>query len=338
MKQEKRGCRSLVAVSVILVFSIFLITGCGGTGIDAPANAPTTPFLEGSRGVEIKFLEGAPPEEVTDSGTFDFQAIVSLRNEGEYDLKRDDIKIDLLGILASDFGANPDELNDKRPDDDPMPRRRDAEGNIIEATEVFVTFPNEDQFFDYERSVTGNTVFLFRADVCYKYQTKALSQICVLSDLVNVDADTVCDPIETKTVFSSSSPLQVNSFRQTVAGQNKIQFSFDITHSGNGDVFKEGDASSPAADCPRDPRERRQKENRVKVTVDSGLPNLRCVGLDGNTVGFVTMNQGRRTVTCLQELDSDRQDFETNVDITLDFNYRDDVDEEVLVKHLVDSS
>jgi hypothetical protein len=50
------------------------------------------------------------------------------------------------------------------------------------------------------------------------------------------------------------------------------------------------------------------------------------------------MNQGRRTVTCLQELDSDRQDFETNVDITLDFNYRDDVDEEVLVKHLVDSS
>ncbi|MCH9029164.1 MAG: hypothetical protein IH819_06015 [Bacteroidetes bacterium] len=121
------------------------------------------------------------------------------------------------------------------------------------------------------------------------------------------------------------------------AEKDKISFNFDITHSGRGDVFKEGDADSPAADCPRDPRERRQKENKVFVAVDTGIPNLKCVGFSGGTSGFVTLVDGRRGITCAQELDPGRNDFETNVEITADFNYRDNVEQEVLVKHLLDT-
>ena len=323
--------------SILLgVITLLIIAGCGGGGGDSTGSAPTTPFLEGNDGLKIKFLVGDPPEEVTDGGIFDFQATVSLKNEGEFGLERNQVKIDLIGILPEDFGSSSDELSDKIPEDDPTPKKRDSEGNIIDPIETFVTFPNEDSFFNFEGSVSGNTVFIFRADVCYKYQTKALAQICVLRDLVNVDDDSVCDPSESKRVFSSSSPVGVSSFRQTVAGRDKLSFSFDITHKGRGDVFKEGDATSPPADCPRDPRERRAKENRVKVTVDTGLSNLRCVGLSGSTNGFITMVNDRRTVTCTQELDPGRNDFETNVEITLDFNYRDDAEQEVLVKHLVD--
>jgi hypothetical protein len=252
-------------------------------------------------------------------------------------LKKEQVKVDIVGILPEDFGVSMDDLRGRVPEDDPTPRRRDSEGNIIDAIETFVTFPSEDGFFNFERSVTGNTIFIFRANVCYKYQTKALSRICVLRDLINVDDNSVCDPSESKRTFSSAAPVKVASLRQTVAGQDRIQFNFDITKSGSEEVFKEGDATSPAADCPTNPRERREKENKILVEVDTGLPNLRCVGLEGGTRGYITMVDGRRTVTCTQELDPGRNDFETNVEITLGYNIKDFEQREVLVKHLVDN-
>ncbi|MBI2135027.1 hypothetical protein HYU09_03475 [Candidatus Woesearchaeota archaeon] len=325
------------SIAVISILALFVIAGCQGGSSDNTGAAPRTPFLGGDNGLEIKFIDGSPPKEVADSGTFDFQAIVSLQNKGEFDLDRGQVNVDLIGFLPEDFGASQNELTDKEPEDDPSARKRDADGNIIEPTLTFITFPNTDSSFNFERSVTGNTVFVFRADVCYKYQTKALSRLCVLRDLVNVKNDDVCKPNDPKTVFSSGSPLKVTSFRETVAGQDKVSFSFDVTHSAAGNVFKEGDSSSPAASCPRDPRESREKENKVLVTVDTGLPNLRCVGLSGSTTGYITLVNGKRTVTCTQELDPGRNDFETNVEITLDFNYQDSVQQDVLVKHLAGS-
>ena len=317
---------------------LVLISACQQGSSDSTGTAPKTPFLGGTKGLDLKFLDGSPPKEVTDSGTFPFQAIVSMKNQGEFDLKKDQVKVDLIGILPENFGTSIEDLSGKRPQDDPSPKKRDSEGNVIEPVETFITFPSDGSSFNFENSVTGNTPFIFRADVCYKYQTKALSRICVLRDLINTKKNTICKPSESKKIFSSASPVQVSSFRQTVAGQDKISFSFDIVQSGKGSVFKEGDSTSPAADCPKDPRASREKENKVLVNVDTKLPNLRCVGLEGTTSGYVTLVDGKRTITCTQELDSGRNDFETNVDITLDFNYNDITEEQVLVKHLIGNS
>jgi len=324
-----------LASSIIL---LIVIAGCGGGGGgETSGSAPTTPFLGGTNGLKIEFLTGEPPDEVTDGGQFDFQAIVSLKNEGEFDLKRDQVKVSLVGILPEDFGTSYDALTDKNPEDDLSPKIRDSEGNILNAIVTDVTFPDTDSFFNFDGEIAGNIASLFRAEVCYKYQTKAASRICVLRDLINLDTDDICDPSETKQIFSSSSPLQVTSFKQTVSSVDMISFSFDVVHSGSGDVFKEGDSTSSAGDCPRDFREKKNKENRVLVTVNTGLSNLRCSGLDGDTTGFINIHDGRRTVTCRQPLDSGRNDFETNVDITLDFNYLDFTETEVLVKHLIGS-
>jgi len=322
----------IVAVLILLVS----IAGCGSNSQSSGGAAPKTPFLGGTEGLKIEFLKGSPPDEVTDTGTFDFQAVVSIKNNGEYNLKQDQVKLDIVGFLPEDFGVSQDQLSDIRPEDDPSPRQRDSEGNIIDAATTFVTFPDQDSFFNFEGSVTGNTEFTFKADACYKYQTKALSRICVLRDLSNVDTDDICDPSQSKTIYSSGSPVKVSAFRQNVAGKDKITFSFDITHSGTGKVFKEGDSTSQPAECPSDPRDTRERENRVFVTVDSGLPNLKCVGLNGATSGFVTLVTNKRSVTCTQELDPGRNDFETNVEITVDFNYKDSVEKKVLVKHLID--
>ena len=324
-------------IIIISILALFVIAGCQGGSKDGTGAAPKTPFLGGTQGLEIKFIDGSPPKEVTDAGTFSFQSIVSLKNKGEFDLNKDQVKIDLIGFLPEDFGANQDDLSQKMPEDNPTSRKRDSEGNIIEPAETFATFPSTDASFNFGRSIPGNNIFIFRADVCYKYQTKAVSRLCVLRNLINVRKNDVCKPNEPKTVFTSGSPLKVSSFRETVSGQDKVSFSFEVTHSATGNVFREGDSTSPAADCPRDPREAREKENKVLVNVNTGLPNLRCVGLSSSTSGHITLMNGKKTVTCTQELDPGRNDFETNVEITLDYNYRDSVQQDVLVKHLVGS-
>ena len=338
--RKKRDAR-LIAFSVIL---LFFIAGCEN-GDDGGGGAPTTPFLGGTEGLEIKFLEGNPPGEVTDGGTFPFQVLVSLKNKGEFDLKKEQVKIDLIGFLPEDFGItsaeDKEKLTGQNPEDDPSPKQRDSEGNIIEPIDTFVTFPSASssvEEFNFGGSIPGNTVFIFRADVCYSYHTRVVSEICVLESMVDVADDAICDPSEEKDVFSSGSPIKVDSFRQSVAGRDRIQFSFDIVHSGSGSIF---DATTDAY-CPKSTSERRIKEDRITVNVATGLSagSLNCVGLDksetdASASGVIRLVRGKRTITCTQNLDVDRSDFKKGVDITLDFNYLDKVDQEVLVKHLI---
>ena len=326
--------KHLTLIVLGMVF-LFLITGCPENTSGGP---PTDPFIGGTEGLEIKFLEGSPPEEVTDGGTFPFQALVSLRNMGEYDLKKEDVEVSLIGVYAADFDTTESKLNDKKPEDDPSPKRRDSEGNIIEPVETFVTFPDYDEEFNYKDKLTGNTVFIFRADVCYEYQTKALAEICVLENLVDVADDAICEPGGSKEVFSSGSPIQVESFSQSVVGKDKIQFNFNIVRVGDGDIFE----ANGDVDCPKDPSERRRKENKVGVSVETGLEDgsLSCVGLessssDATASGSVRLVDGERTITCTQNLESGRNDFKRGINIVVDFNYLDKVDKEVLVKHLI---
>jgi hypothetical protein len=94
--------------------------------------------------------------------------------------------------------------------------------------------------------------------------------------------------------------------------------------------------------CPDSPTARRTKEDRIKVTVNTGLTDgtLTCVGLPtaGSTpaikTGSVKLVNGKRTITCKQDLSGNNIDFKRNVDITLDFNYQDSKSINVLVKHL----
>lgn len=335
---------TLIPFGVVL---LFLIAACDGGG-DISTGAPTTPFIGGSQGLVIGFLAGSPPSEVTDGDTFPFNVIVKVKNVGEFDLDKKEVNVSLIGISPSDFNVIANNIIGKIPEDDPVGRQRDSEGNIIEPVETFVEFPQDGATeFNFKGDVTGNTIFVFRADVCYNYLTNVLSDICVLENQVDVADDSVCDPSESKRVFSSASPIGVTALRQSVVGKDKLQFSFDIIHSGSGTVFRD-DASTPHPDCPKDPSTRRRSENKVNVTVDTGLTTtvenkLKCVGLTTGSSGAelsiasgaVILVEGKRTITCTQGLETPRSDFKKNLNINLTFNYLDSVDREVLVKHLV---
>ncbi len=318
-------------IFALFVLGLFVLGGCKG---GETAGAPRTPFIGGTNGLIIDFMEGSPPEEVLDDSSYGFQALVKLKNDGEFTVEKNKVKVSLLGIDPNDFSTSLSQLIDKMPDQDVMSKRRDAEGNLIDGLEVFISFPDENSELVPKR-FSGNTEFTLRADVCYMYETNAVSKICILEDLINIRENSICDPSETKTVYSSGGPVQVTNLKETIAGKDRIGITFDVVHNNNGNVLKFGDGSD-AAHCPKDPRERRNAENRVKVTVNTGMSGLSCVGLSGGSGndGYVTLSSGKRSITCYQDLTGGRSDFEKDIQITLQYNYEDYKDKKILVKHL----
>ena len=332
-------------VIALLICLILLVSACKRSGA-ATGGAPRTPFIGGTAGLTINFEKDSPPPEVTDDESFAFNAIIRLKNDGEHTVDRNDIKVNLVGFDPADFGQDFDAIRDALPDDTLESRKRDAEGNIVEGTTTFVQYPKTGDVF-IPKKFSGNTEFTFRADVCYNYETEANTKLCILRDMLNIRDDSICRPSGTGTtgriIYSSSGPVQVTNFRQSVIGRDKISFSFDIVLSGNVDIFQSRDLRTPAsgfdAACPREARARRDIENNVFVEIteipgDPIIQDLRCGGLDGGHKGLVRLVNGRRTITCTAGLLQDRLDLEKTMGVHLNYNVLDNKETRVLVKHL----
>ena len=331
----------------LLICLILIVSACKKSGA-ATTGAPRTPFLGGTAGLTVNFEEGSPPPEVTDTESFGFNVIVRLKNDGEHKIQRDNVKVNLVGFDPADFGQTFDELKDAEPQDDLDAKKRDAEGNIVDGTTTYVTFPKSGGDF-IPTKFPGNTPFTFRADVCYNYETLAISKLCILKDMINIRDDSICRPSGTgtsgRTVYSSSGPVQVQNFRQTVVGKDKISFSFDIVLTGSVDVFFSKDERTPSGGfdtaCPRAAKARREIENNVgveitEIPVDPIFSSLKCSGLDSESSGTVRMINNKRTIVCTADLVQDRLDLEKNVGVRLKYNIFDNKEMEVLVKHLAE--
>jgi len=335
--------------SVILVafaIAILFLASCSKT---TSTGSSRTPFIGGTAGITINFEKDSPPPEVTDDSTFSFRALLRLKNDGEYKVERQDIKLNLVGFDPDDFSQSFGSLKDVSPDDALDPKRRDSEGTIIEGITTFASFPGGGGDF-IPKKFSGNTEFTFRAEACYHYETTGNVKVCMLRDMINVNDRSVCKPSGAKTIYSSAAPVQLGNFRQSVVGKDKISFSFDIIESANTDIFSDKDNIRPSsgfdAACPRTPRERRQKEDRVTVEIfelpeDPVVAEFKCGGLDlygygSGKVGEVILVSGRRTITCTVDLVQDRADLEKVLGLKVSYNVFDTKETKVLIKHLAD--
>ena len=322
--KQKRDVR-LIVFGVIL---LFFIAGCGGEGGETTKKST---FIGGGNGLDIQFLGNTPPAEVTDGNSFPFNVIVKLKNQGEYPIPKDKVKVSLIGFDPSDFNVAPGDLTDKTPSDDLIAMQKDPEGNVLESPETLVIFPNDASMFSYTDTIDANSIYIFRADVCYQYRTTAVSEVCVLENIIDVTEDSICTPTGSKDVSNSGSPISVTEFRQNIGGQTKVQLSFDIEHRGSGRIYELRDPIL----CPKDSLTIRNMEDIVHVELNTGITGaLNCAGLtttaDG-AEGSVRLFNGKRTITCTQELPSG-SNYIKPVSVNLDFVYFDKADAEVLVR------
>ena len=302
-----------IIIALVCVVVLFL-AGCDDTG----TVSTTKTYIGGTDSIEFDFMEESPPVEVYDSGNQPFDVTVKLENDGEYDVAKEDITVTLSGFYPLDFN-NP--VLSKNPDEDLDKSYKDPDGDIEDGTITYVNFPD----LNFVGKITGTNEYTIRADVCYKYGTKAQVDLCILDDLTSTEEDEVCDPSETKSVASSSAPVQVEDFKEEISGTRKVTFSFDIVHRESGLVSKLGSGCDDEIGI----------KNKVMIDVDSELSGLKCTGLEGgsDTSGYVSLYGGKRTVRCTQDLSGVSGDFEKKVHINLKYDYKEHKDFNLVVKH-----
>ena len=307
----------LLFVGVLLVLSF----GCSSS-TNNTTTASSGAFIGGTKGLDLSFLSGAPPDSVFDNN-YSFSVNVKAENVGEWDVPKDKATFTMTGINPSDFGLTTADMT-KHPDDDLSKTQKDPNGNVIQGGISNIEFSS----LEYASSVNGQVQFNLKAEACYAYGTKTQTQLCVAKDLLNKNGEQgVCNPNEIKNVENSGAPVQVvsNSFHESVIGSNKISFDFNIKHVGLGSVYE------PTSACNADVNHR----NKVYVKVmDPGLGQLSCSGLDGGALeGLVTLYNGERSVRCTLTVDSDKlQDYEKVLNMELTYDYKDSVEKSLIVK------
>lgn len=303
-------------IAILFVVLLLFIAGCN----KQVETRTTRPFVSGTNAVEFNFVEGSPPPEVYDGGNFPFEVALILENRGEYDIPAEKIYVDLAGFYPADFNSP---VISKHPSDNLDKAYIDSEGNTIPGTVTYLTFNN----FSFKGSLKANNEYKVRANICYVYGTYAQADLCVLDDVTKPN-DKVCKVTEKKGLDVSSGPVQVENFEESVAGTDKVTFSFEITQRGSGLVsLKESRCSDGTID-----------KNKIWVEVDSGLPGLSCSGIsDGSaTSGYTTLYGGRRMIRCTQDTSAGEiqgKDFTKKVNIKLVYDYKEHKERNILVKH-----
>ncbi len=303
---------------LILAFMMMLLIACKKTD---DKSSSTAPFIGGSQGVELSFLDNSPPKEVFDGGEFLFDAVVKLKNNGEWFIEKENIKIIIDGVRPEEFKKTTAEFT-KQPDDDLSEKQKNADGSIIESNPVFVEFKN----FNHEALIVGaSQPFPLRASACYSYGTVANTLLCARKDIMSAKQG-ICNVNEAKTIFNSGAPVQFAELKESKRATNKIGFAFKVVHAGTGNLFK------PENDCDFSSR---TSMDIVHLTVDTGMNRLSCSGLSKTTgtalEGDVVLYGGEKVISCVQELSSPA-DYEFPLILEAEYTYSNDISTTLTVK------
>lgn len=314
----------------ILVFMLLsmtmLLTACANDD-DSPN---TTTFIGGDRGLDINFIADAPPESVADRGQQPFDVIVELTNLGEAEIEAEDVQVRLEGFPPSDFGKSVEEMTRNSPELIERRFRVPGEDRVIESPPVFVEFED----FIFEDSAPGDLTYPIRASVCYAYETRASSSLCISENLNRPGENEVCNPSRVTTPSNSGAPVRVTELAQSPGGSDTIRFSFTVENMqpDDGRVFRTNSL------CDTDHR----NTNNVFVTV-SGLETtgeVSCSGLREGTAssGYTSLSDGVSTeVHCRLDVPAvNRNNRVENFIINVGYDYRESIRSDINVRYSLD--
>ena len=305
---------------VLLLCLMILMSACKRSGA-ATGGAPRTPFIGGTSAITLNFEKDSPPPEVTDDQSFAFNVLVRMKNDGEYAVDRNNIRLNLVGFDPNDFGAVFDDLRDVQPDDNLDSKKRDGEGNIVEGTTTFATFPKSGASFVPSR-FSGNTEFTFRADACYYYETETGPSICIDPQPFSTE-NKVCQVQDLTFSSGQGAPIAITRIDQE-AFATKTQFRITIKNAGNGEVAEPDSSRCSTQTLGRDQIDKvRLDFARVSTTP------LDCGPFIDNSVkgasGTVRLISGEGSIIC--ELPSGLYSssltaYTTPLSIKLSYTYR----------------
>lgn len=311
----------VLTILILIFFSL-------GAQCNRNSGPTSTAYIGGTDGLVISFVEDAPPEIISDKNSEEFNIILKLENNGEYDIKSGDIVATLSGISRDDFSMST--LSQKSNFD--LTR-------VIKATEVQGETGGKieggEEYLDmgkirYKPDLAADFQTTVRADVCYKYRSRPVSKICLKKDASQVRVDDVCQ-IDSENVDyeNSAAPVQLTQISERRAGQNRVMVTFVLENSGEGATYAPNKFTSSCTTDISDAGE-------LYITVYSLSSNInpKCGILGGTNKGAVKLIDGKRTINCLIETNGlQEQAYEVYLNIDIDYFYRQFITQDILIRN-----
>ena len=289
-------------IGLMLILALVLIAGCQG-GDDN--NAGTGTFTGGAGGVGIKFVELAPPKTFDEGNNVAVKVL--LINNGEYDLAVGEAKAKVYGVNLDNFGLA------KEYKSTPGALRGVGEFNT-EGGQEEIDFGNA----KYALPVINSEEFVLRARVCYPYQTRVLSEVCVANAASTSEACSL-DGEKIKQGDVSSGPIQVSSLKEQTRGSSQVRFDLTVENKGGGEVY------NPSVSCEELDEEvfRMSNANKLKLEIVNPV-SAKCDFKSGepSNAGIVELKNGKGVVSCWMDVNDEA--YSERMSLKLEYMYRDD--------------
>lgn len=303
--------------NVYLAFLILGVLAFTLTGCNPETEKVSTVFAGGTNGLIVSWVQ--PNYEINtlfDKGQSSLNMILSIKNDGEYEVKPGEAVLNISGIYPEDFGIRNTYF-------DNLPqlygKRMDLEGNILEGSTELYELPEP---LVFKGSVKGASRTTLEADICYKYTTFASADLCVGSSIINTGngQDSSCETSGERSVASSGAPIQVTSFRQQPGGTDKIMLTFVIEHKGNGQIYRLGQDNEINCDASNKIKDKNYVHIEVGST-DGYWRGLSC-GLKEVREKDVRLENGKVEVHCTLDLKDDSvRNYVKSIPIKINYLY-----------------
>ncbi|MBT3583219.1 hypothetical protein HN510_05355 [Candidatus Woesearchaeota archaeon] len=331
---------STKVLSVLAVFLlIFAFSGCTG-------NDEETATVSDSSGINVEFMPGAPPQQISEDDT-SFDIGIKLDNRGEYDLSAAEgtdgsISVFLLGVNPMTIGLCEagEECSTELIYDQGLGGAHYVNSELIPGEIAYVNWQAVDGSFpSYDLSISSDQTLNFVAQACYGYKTMTTAEGC-FSDNAYAQATgaETCTISGEKDASNTIAPIQITNVVENPAGknketsENKYAFTFTIENIGDGIAFP---ITKSVSNCTKLGV---ADLNSNQITIDSvkvgGVEKVECLRKGAKPT--ITLVDNKGSYTCTFSQPSISGDYSELVEITLSYNYYTQTTKQVVVKNSID--
>ena len=288
-------------ILLVLLSAMLLIVGCG----EGEQQVSSGAFIGGSQGVTVQF----EPFGVEESGTYSiydeetFPIEVTLKNKGEYELQKGDVKIELKGP-SLDFSGIP-------------ALSKNNEGIVEIISDLLPTGGEETITFatdaKYNQKVSNLVDREWFANIEYTYKTYLIiPEVCLKEDLKD---DRVCEVEGAKTFSISGAPITVTAVEESTAGKGIMALRISVSNVGGGEVTKIGEDFGV--------------QEKISYTIDS--TDWECK--QGGKLNEARLIDGTAEIICKLKTALPEGTLATKqLELNLDYKYRDIIQEKLRIK------
>lgn len=301
-------------ILAIFIVLLVVLVGCRGKG---PSDQRVDEdFHKGIKGVEIKFVNNAPPSRVYEGDSLDIS--IELQNKGAFpEGETFQGKLELSGFDPNSISGNWDGGNS-------MPTSLEGRSQFnSDGGFAVMTFKDKGGVhvpFDadfYEPNILVHS--------CYKYETIADPMICIDPDPYKVvEERKVCNIRDVSIGGGQGAPIAVTRVEEEV-GSNQLYFRIYISNSGGGSVML------PRAfnDCPFNVK----LEELDKVTAKVKLPHDASPDCSpkGTASDPIRLTNGKGYIFCKFKKPSTDSAYTTSLNVELDYTYSSSISKKIKI-------